>query len=163
MPRACDRCTIYISFYASITVRNRLSPMLWKASCIEKFLYIRFIFKHYDALIFRCLFLVLSREKRHRAKSEAHWNMQLFSPHDSVRHDCSKSFWRSLNRHHTVGHRQVFPHRVPSVFRLLQSDVLDHLSSHQRRSCGRSRAPRGSQVNDDVAALQIRSEEKRGE
>jgi len=57
---------------------------------------------------------------------------------------------RSPNRHHAIGHRQVLTHRVPGVFRLLQSDVLDHLSPHQRRGRGRSRAARGGQVNDKV-------------
>lgn len=46
------------------------------------------------------------------------------------------------------------------MFRLLQSDVLDHLPPHQRRSRGRPRATRGGEVNDDVAVFQIEKEEE---
>lgn len=70
----------------------------------------------------------------------------------------AKTFWRSLNRHNAVGHRQILPHRVPGVLRLLQPDVLDHLSPHQRRGRGRPRAARGGEVNGDVAALRVETE-----
>lgn len=163
MPRSCDRCTIYIriSFCAfNHRLRNRLSPnMLWKASCIEKFLHTIYFFEHYDALYLdnASFSYFLERNAPREIGSSLKYAIVLHSP---VGHDYSKSFWRFLNRHHAVGHRQVFPHRVPRVFRLLQPDVLDHLSSHQRRSCGRSRAARRGQINDYVAALQIEKREE---
>lgn len=33
----------------------------------------------------------------------------------------------------TLGHRQVFAHRVPRVLRVLQPHVLDHLPARLRR------------------------------
>lgn len=46
------------------------------------------------------------------------------------------------------------------MFRLLQSDVLDHLPAHQRRGRGRPRAARGGEVNDDDAVLRIEKKKK---
>lgn len=56
-------------------------------------------------------------------------------------------------RYHAVGYRQVFPHRVPGLLRLLQPDVLDHLPAHQRRGSGRSGAARGGEVNERNARV----------
>jgi len=166
MPRACDRCTIHIYIYIYIFLRFNHRPKSLVTDAMKSFLhweifiYIYDLFSSITMHLYLDAYFLYSRERNGTARNRKLTEICNF-PHDSARHDCSKSFWRSLNRHHAVGHRQVFPHRVPSMLRLLQSDVLDHLSPHQRRSCGRSRAARGGEVNDDVAALRIKRGEER--
>lgn len=80
-------------------------------------------------------------------------------------------FFFFCDRHNAIRHRQVFPHRIPGVLRLLQPDVLGHLPAYKWRSRGRPGAVEGGEVEHGDIACRIAArsdertdeEEKKGE